>query len=169
MANERSFRGSPTVLVDGRDPFADGGEAFGLACRVYPTEEGPAGSPTVAQLRAVVTEMDKTGMDATDKDAVPLLTMDVLHDRPAGLTLPPQAEGEPVGCGTGRAYGPALQGSVRWALSERLGENVCAMNMCLPSSRRTTGPRSTSRAKASLDTVRLPRGHSGVQRNSPLT
>jgi hypothetical protein len=29
------FRGSPTVLVDGRDPFASGGELFGLACRIY--------------------------------------------------------------------------------------------------------------------------------------
>jgi hypothetical protein len=28
------FRGSPTILVDGRDPFADGRGDLGLACRV---------------------------------------------------------------------------------------------------------------------------------------
>jgi hypothetical protein len=48
------FAGSPTVLVDGRDPFASGDERFGLACRVYTTPDGPAGSPTVAQLEAVL-------------------------------------------------------------------------------------------------------------------
>lgn len=45
------FRGSPTVLIDGRDPFATGTEPVGLACRLYPTPDGPRGSPTVAQLR----------------------------------------------------------------------------------------------------------------------
>lgn len=53
-AEAAEFRGSPTVLVDGRDPFATGGEPFGLACRVYQTPDGPAGSPTVQQLEAVI-------------------------------------------------------------------------------------------------------------------
>jgi hypothetical protein len=48
------FRGSPTILVDGRDPFASGDEPFGLACRVYQTPAGPAGSPTIEQLEAVI-------------------------------------------------------------------------------------------------------------------
>ena len=48
------FRGSPTILVDGRDPFAAGDEPFGLACRVYQTPDGPAGSPTTEQLGAVL-------------------------------------------------------------------------------------------------------------------
>lgn len=44
------FRGSPTVLIDGVDPFADPDTpaAGTLACRVYQTEDG---SPTVEQLR----------------------------------------------------------------------------------------------------------------------
>jgi hypothetical protein len=49
-AERLRFVGSPTVLVDGHDPFADGG-AFGLSCRVYPTLDGLAGAPTVEQLR----------------------------------------------------------------------------------------------------------------------
>lgn len=45
-----SFRGSPTVLVDGRDPFADEDAPVGLSCRVFRTPEGLHGAPTVEQL-----------------------------------------------------------------------------------------------------------------------
>jgi hypothetical protein len=44
------FRGSPTILLDGVDPFKTGDEAVGLACRVYNTPTGLAGSPTDEQL-----------------------------------------------------------------------------------------------------------------------
>jgi hypothetical protein len=50
-AERLRFIGSPTILVDGRDPFAGTSVAFGLTCRVYPTPEGLAGSPTPEQLR----------------------------------------------------------------------------------------------------------------------
>lgn len=53
-AEATRFRGSPTILVDGEDPFASGEEPFGLACRVYRTPDGPAGSPTIEQLEAVL-------------------------------------------------------------------------------------------------------------------
>lgn len=53
-AEAARFCGSPTILVDGEDPFASGGEPFGLACRVYQTPDGPAGSPTTGQLEAVL-------------------------------------------------------------------------------------------------------------------
>jgi hypothetical protein len=53
-AEAARFRGSPTILVDGEDPFASGDEPFGLACRVYQTPDGPAGSPTTEQLEAVI-------------------------------------------------------------------------------------------------------------------
>lgn len=46
-------RGSPTILVDGRDPLASGDEPVGLACRVYDTHRTERRAPTVAQLRAV--------------------------------------------------------------------------------------------------------------------
>lgn len=49
-AEELGFIGSPTVLVDGRDPFARGGEPVAMACRVFRTPDGLAGSPTVEQL-----------------------------------------------------------------------------------------------------------------------
>lgn len=44
------FRGSPTILVDGRDPFVTGDEPSGLSCRLFATPEGRAGSPTIEQL-----------------------------------------------------------------------------------------------------------------------
>ena len=50
QAEAAGFRGSPTVLVNGRDPFADPDAPAGLSCRVYPTEAGLAGAPTVEQL-----------------------------------------------------------------------------------------------------------------------
>jgi hypothetical protein len=48
------FSGSPTILIDGHDPFPRTGPVDGLACRLYSTPEGPAGSPTVDQLRAAL-------------------------------------------------------------------------------------------------------------------
>ncbi len=52
-AQRAGFRGSPTILVDGRDPFPTGSEPIGLTCRVYQTEVGSQGAPTEAQLRRV--------------------------------------------------------------------------------------------------------------------
>jgi hypothetical protein len=48
------FRGSPTLLIDGRDPFLDRESPVGLSCRVYRTPDGLAGSPTVEQLVSVL-------------------------------------------------------------------------------------------------------------------
>jgi len=46
-AEHVSFGGSPTILVDGVDPYADPAGPAGYACRVY---DGDA-APTVTQLR----------------------------------------------------------------------------------------------------------------------
>lgn len=52
------FLGSPTILIDGHDPFAGAEDQPGLACRVYETPEGRAGSPTIEQLRAALRTQD---------------------------------------------------------------------------------------------------------------
>ena len=44
------FAGSPTILLDGVDAFPSGGRTTDLACRVYRSETGFAGVPSVAQL-----------------------------------------------------------------------------------------------------------------------
>ena len=54
-AERTGFRGSPSVIVDDVDPFADPDAPVGLSCRLYQTPDGPAGSPTLDQLRAVLT------------------------------------------------------------------------------------------------------------------
>lgn len=54
LAEEHGFRGSPTIIIDGVDPFADRDAPVGLSCRVYRTGDGYAGSPSLEQLRAVI-------------------------------------------------------------------------------------------------------------------
>lgn len=53
-ARELAFRGSPTVLVNGEDPFADGSAPTGMSCRMYPTPRGLTGVPPVDELAAVL-------------------------------------------------------------------------------------------------------------------
>jgi hypothetical protein len=49
-AEECGFHGSPTIRFDGVDPFGDENTAVGLTCRRFPTGDGMAGAPAVAQL-----------------------------------------------------------------------------------------------------------------------
>ena len=53
-AERVGFHGSPSILVDGVDVFAEPGAGVGLSCRVYRTPEGLAGAPTLEQLRAAL-------------------------------------------------------------------------------------------------------------------
>jgi uncharacterized membrane protein YkvA (DUF1232 family) len=55
-AEERGFVGSPTIFVNGIDPFAQAGCRPALACRIYLTPNGPAGIPDPAELRRVLQE-----------------------------------------------------------------------------------------------------------------
>ena len=55
-AQRLGFRGSPTILVDGRDPWADSDAPVGLSCRVFQTDSGLAGLPSDAQLAKVLRE-----------------------------------------------------------------------------------------------------------------
>jgi hypothetical protein len=50
------FRGSPTILVDGVDPWAPPGPApGGLACRMYVGAGQPSGAPSVEQIVQALT------------------------------------------------------------------------------------------------------------------
>ena len=59
-AERVGFHGSPSILVDGVDVFAEPGAGVGFSCRLYQTPDGPAGAPTLAQLRTAlgVTEQE---------------------------------------------------------------------------------------------------------------
>lgn len=53
-ADKYRLAGSPSILLNGSDPFATSSGEVGLACRVYPTPDGAAGAPTVEQLIAAI-------------------------------------------------------------------------------------------------------------------
>jgi hypothetical protein len=53
-AQRWGFTGSPTILVDGHDPFAPADPRIALACRVYQTDAGGDQAPSVAELVAAL-------------------------------------------------------------------------------------------------------------------
>lgn len=54
-AEARPFAGSPTILLDGADLFPSEGRTRALACRIYFTPNGMAGSPTQEQIEEALT------------------------------------------------------------------------------------------------------------------
>ena len=56
QAEQLGFRGSPTILVDGRDPFAGPADPVGLSCRLYRGPVGVEYAPTVEQLRSALVD-----------------------------------------------------------------------------------------------------------------
>ena len=53
-AVRRGFAGSPTILVDGVDPFAELGQPAALACRIYRGEAGAGPLPDKQALRRIL-------------------------------------------------------------------------------------------------------------------
>jgi hypothetical protein len=47
-AQKNHMAGSPTILINGRDPFPGGGPTWG--CRLYPSEAGSIGAPSIDSL-----------------------------------------------------------------------------------------------------------------------
>ncbi|MBT2529787.1 thioredoxin family protein [Streptomyces sp. ISL-99] len=56
-AVRQGMSGSPTLLLDGADPFAEEGLQTGLSCRLYRHADGTTeGAPAAADLRRVLAE-----------------------------------------------------------------------------------------------------------------
>jgi hypothetical protein len=54
-AARRGMHGSPTLLIDGRDPFSDPDTPPSLSCRLYRAPDGSRhGAPSVADLQRVL-------------------------------------------------------------------------------------------------------------------
>lgn len=49
------FYGSPTILIDGTDPFPIAATSPGLSCRLYRTEQGAEPAPSAFHLREALT------------------------------------------------------------------------------------------------------------------
>ena len=54
QADRLRFVGSPTVMIDGRDPFADPAQMPSLACRLYRDNTTLTGTPPEDQIRRVL-------------------------------------------------------------------------------------------------------------------
>jgi len=53
------MHGSPTLLINGRDPFAEPGTSPAVACRLYRAGDGRVdGAPTLDELRRVLEQAD---------------------------------------------------------------------------------------------------------------
>jgi hypothetical protein len=49
------MHGSPTLLIDGIDPFAEPGQQPSLSCRLYRDADGAtSGAPSISQLREAI-------------------------------------------------------------------------------------------------------------------
>lgn len=55
-AAQLGMRGSPTILIDGTDPFADTATPATLSCRLYRHDAAVSGAPTVEQLISVFSQ-----------------------------------------------------------------------------------------------------------------
>jgi hypothetical protein len=53
-AQAAGMHGSPTILIDGRDPFVAPGTAASVSCRLFPSNGGLRGAPSVAELAAAL-------------------------------------------------------------------------------------------------------------------
>jgi hypothetical protein len=61
------MHGSPTLLIDGVDPFAELGQPPGMSCRLYRDDEGrTSGAPSVGQLRHAIEQALAAGAGPGD-------------------------------------------------------------------------------------------------------
>jgi hypothetical protein len=55
QAARTGMNGSPTLLIDGTDPFAEPGQGPSVSCRLYRDEnDNLTGAPSITQLRAAL-------------------------------------------------------------------------------------------------------------------
>lgn len=73
--------GSPTLLIDGRDPFPAPDRIESLSCRLYPSDDGGFdGAPSVSALRTVLGSM-------TNPFTAQIIDTLFANDTPTGTTL----------------------------------------------------------------------------------
>lgn len=60
-AEEVGFRGSPTIQLNGRDPFEHEAGRIGIACRIYGTAAGREGAPALVEIVRALEEVQSRG------------------------------------------------------------------------------------------------------------
>jgi predicted DsbA family dithiol-disulfide isomerase len=66
-AERWGMHGSPTLLIDGTDPFAEPGQSPALSCRLYLDEDGQlSGAPSIRHLHQVIDRAMATGAGPQD-------------------------------------------------------------------------------------------------------
>ncbi|GAA1456752.1 DUF2703 domain-containing protein [Nocardiopsis exhalans] len=56
QAQQLHFPGSPTIRLNGQDPFPAPAQTPGMSCRVYATPEGLSGAPSLDELVRALTD-----------------------------------------------------------------------------------------------------------------
>jgi len=110
--------GSPTLLIDGVDPFARNGLEPSLSCRLYPSEDGRAdGAPSVDELRRAMKVEGSVALRRTRARAAPV---DPVERAVHGVVLRAfAATGRPpVTAEFGEEAGPSQTGQVLRRLHE---------------------------------------------------
>jgi glutaredoxin len=65
QAGQLGFIGSPTVLIDGHDPFPHAGKPASLACRIYQNPNGTSGIPDQRELRRALKQAAQHNLETT--------------------------------------------------------------------------------------------------------
>jgi hypothetical protein len=66
-ATRWGMHGSPTLLIDGADPFAEPGQPPSMSCRLYRGDSGQtSGAPTAGQLRQVIDQAQAAAAELRD-------------------------------------------------------------------------------------------------------
>jgi hypothetical protein len=66
-ASSWGMHGSPTLLIDGVDPFAEPGQLPSLSCRLYRADDGQvSGAPSASQLQQVIEHALATAAQTSD-------------------------------------------------------------------------------------------------------
>jgi hypothetical protein len=60
VAAKEKFLGSPSFRINGQDLWPEERKSFHLGCRIYATEDGMRGVPTVAMLREKIRKLNTT-------------------------------------------------------------------------------------------------------------
>jgi hypothetical protein len=66
QAQDRGFVGSPTILINGVDPFGAAGQSAAYACRVYATPDGLSGVPPLGDVISALTAARDPGPASTE-------------------------------------------------------------------------------------------------------